>query len=427
MSAKDPIRRRLALLLVIGASAIAADWTSPAVALTNGALVKGNGPAVYYVSDDRTRHVFPSEAVFDSWYAGTGISVKNVPESQLSVLPLGDNMVFKPGVKLIKITTDPKVYAVSRYGVIHWVTSESLAATVYGADWRRSVMDVPDVYFVDYKVGTPIIIPEEYDPQKEMASAVSPQANFDMSDNVGDGWLSDQQKRRIVQIVSLLENSMTEIQYAYVENLGDGRGYTAGRAGFTTANGDAYLVVQRYASISPQNVLAKYLPRMKQLADTESDSTVGLEGYPAAWAAAASNVRFREAQDEITDELYYVPAMLEADNLGLKSPLGRGIIFDSIIQHGGGDGPDSLSALISRTTSAEKGTPATGIDEVDWLRAFLGVRRDDLSFAHDPETRDAWSESVGRLDVWSGILDSGNMNLAGPIDIRTEDYQATID
>ena len=36
------------------------------------------------------------------------------------------------------------------------------------------------------------------------------------------------------ELVSAFENSTTEVQYGYAENLGDGRGVTAGRAGFTT-------------------------------------------------------------------------------------------------------------------------------------------------------------------------------------------------
>jgi hypothetical protein len=37
------------------------------------------------------------------------------------------------------------------------------------------------------------------------------------------------------QITSTFENSTLELQYDYVENIGDGRGITAGRAGFTSA------------------------------------------------------------------------------------------------------------------------------------------------------------------------------------------------
>ena len=50
-------------------------------------------------------------------------------------------------------------------------------------------------------------------------------------------------KHRAEQIISSFENSTTEIQYAYAEDIGDGRGITAGRAGFTSRTHDLLQVV----------------------------------------------------------------------------------------------------------------------------------------------------------------------------------------
>ena len=51
------------------------------------------------------------------------------------------------------------------------------------------------------------------------------------------------QEQRIIadQIMSVFENDTPAIQYGYAENLHDGRGVTAGRAGFTSATGDMLL------------------------------------------------------------------------------------------------------------------------------------------------------------------------------------------
>lgn len=46
------------------------------------------------------------------------------------------------------------------------------------------------------------------------------------------------QRRRADQLISNFENSTSEIHYCYVEALDDGRGYTVGGAGFTSATGD---------------------------------------------------------------------------------------------------------------------------------------------------------------------------------------------
>ncbi len=46
--------------------------------------------------------------------------------------------------------------------------------------------------------------------------------------------------------------------------------------------------------------------------------------------------------------------------------------------------------------------------------------------AFDPETREAWAESVYRVDIVLEIADSGNFDFEGPIVIDTPDHQATI-
>ncbi len=428
MFAIDSIRRRQVLPLLMGLAffAASADRTSPAVALAGGALVKGNGPAVYYVSDDGTRHVFPSQAVFDSWFPDRKATITALNTQELAALKLGTNMTFKPGVKLIKIMTNPKVYAVSRYGVMHWITTESLASDIYGANWKRLVVDVPDAFFSDYTEGAPIYSKTDFSVSDELATVKNPEYNFMDSAKQTDGWMTASQKRRTAQLVSLLENGTTEIQYGYVENLDDGRGYTMGRSGFTTANGDAYLVVQRYAYLEPKNALVKYLPVLKTLAEQESGNVSGVPGLPVAWATAAKDSAFLQAQDQVTDELYYVPAMQKADELGIKSALGRAILFDTIIQHGGGTGPDSLQAIVDRTVAMMQGSPLSNVDENKWLNAFLVVRSQNLLSPSNMATKAVWAESESRLDVWQQLLNAHNLDLEGTIQVNTTDFRGTI-
>jgi chitosanase len=241
------------------------------------------------------------------------------------------------------------------------------------------------------------------------------------------GWLSGDTKRRAEALTSLFENSTTEIQYAYVEDIHDGRGFTAGRAGFTTATGDALEVIELYTMRVPQNPLGHYLPRLRVLAKAESGSVVGLDGFAAAWTAAAGDPKFRTAQDDIEDRLYFIPAMKRADALHLATPLARAAVYDAIIQHGEGSDPDGLPALLAKTARSAKGTPATGVDEKTWLEAFLTVRRADLAHASDASTRAAWAESVSRVDTVRAIATSGNYDLHGPIVVHTGDVAGTIE
>jgi chitosanase len=239
--------------------------------------------------------------------------------------------------------------------------------------------------------------------------------------------LSPQQRLRAEQLISLFENSTIEFQYSYAEVLGDGRGVTAGRAGFTTGTGDAYVVVQQYTNKVPKNPLAIYLPELKRLLTAKNPNDIsGLRGFIKAWESAAKDPLFRSTQDRIMEQLYYMPSIGHANRQGLNFALSRAVVYDTIIQHGDGDDPDSLSALLKETQQRVGGTPKMGIDERDWLRTFLAVRRAHLSNAHDPTTREVWAESVTRVDVWSAIASSKNYNLTGPIPIQVSYHNTTI-
>lgn len=229
--------------------------------------------------------------------------------------------------------------------------------------------------------------------------------------------LTKEQKHRAEQLTSIFENCSIEIKYSYAEKLPDGRGITAGRAGFTTATGDACYVVEIYTKRIPRNVLAPFLPRLRQLAAERSSSTQGLRGFEEAWANAAEDAIFRNVQDEVVDELYYQPSIQHSVALRLQTALARAVLYDSIIQHGDGDDLDGLPALLKRTLAVAGGSPSK-IGEKEWLRAFLKVRRADLAHSYNPETRKVWAQSVGRCDVFSDIAASGNYYLKGPFGVN---------
>jgi chitosanase len=227
--------------------------------------------------------------------------------------------------------------------------------------------------------------------------------------------LTGLQKHRAEQLINLFENGSTESRYDYVESLDDGRGITAGKVGFTTATGDLLAVVDEYTRRKPENNLMKFLPRLKELAEEESDSVEGLNGFTKAWEIAARDAVFRKVQDDITDRVYYQPAMRYVHTLELQTALAQAVIYDTIVQHGDGDDPDSLSAIVERTNQVARGTPAEGVEERIWLENFLKLRREDLAHAHNEDTRAEWSESVGRCDVFSMLAKQGNYNLSGVI------------
>lgn len=229
-------------------------------------------------------------------------------------------------------------------------------------------------------------------------------------------------KLRTFELTNLFENGSTDFHYDYIENLDDGRGYTAGRVGFTTATADLLEVVQKYTEIKPDNPLAQFLPTLETLAQDEDDDTDDLEDLPAAWAEAAQDPVFCQVQDQVVDEMYYNPSVKHAQRLALSTPLAKAALYDTIIQHGEGDDPDSLGAILERTEEAAGGTPRSGVDEAAWLAAFLAQRKQTLLHAHDKDTREVWRESAGRCDVFQELAQKGNYDLEGDIEINNGDY-----
>jgi hypothetical protein len=74
----------------------------------------------------------------------------------MAAIPLGGNVTYRPGVKMIKIQSDPSVYAVDTGGVLRWVKTQELAEALYGQNWAKQVEDVSDAFFFNYTIGEPI-------------------------------------------------------------------------------------------------------------------------------------------------------------------------------------------------------------------------------------------------------------------------------
>jgi chitosanase len=234
------------------------------------------------------------------------------------------------------------------------------------------------------------------------------------------------QRRIADEMVSAFENNDPTLHYDYIRDLDDGRGFTAGRAGFCTGCDDLVQVVRFYTVEKPENPLARYLPELERLAKAASDDVTHLSGFTDAWKQAAADPVFRGAQDELVDRLYYRPAAEIADQDGVRTPLGRVTLYDTAIQHGLGTERDGLNGIVARTISAAGGTPSSGIDEVAWLRAFLEVRRQTLQNPADPATAAAWRASVGRVDTLRKLLDQGNTKLLPPLTIKPFNKELTL-
>src|SRR3989339_1013539 len=127
--------------------------TETPISLSVGDRIKSSlSTSVYFYGSDNKRHLFPNENTYKSWYTDwTGVKI--VPVSQLQGISLGHNVTIRPGTVLLKIETDPKVYAVEPTGLLRWVPTEARALALYGSNWNTQIIDVPLIYWVDYTFG----------------------------------------------------------------------------------------------------------------------------------------------------------------------------------------------------------------------------------------------------------------------------------
>lgn len=119
--------------------------------------------AVYYVGSDGKRHGFPNSQIYASWYADFSL-VQTISATQMATLPLGANVTYRPGVRMVKFQTLPKVYAMDRGGVLRWVATEAVAETLYGPTWNTKIDDLSDAFFTNYTFGADITSPADFNP-----------------------------------------------------------------------------------------------------------------------------------------------------------------------------------------------------------------------------------------------------------------------
>ncbi len=217
--------------------------------------------------------------------------------------------------------------------------------------------------------------------------------------------LADPAKKDVaMRLVSSAENSSLDwrAQFKYIEDIKDGRGYTAGLIGFCSGTGDMLDLVQAYTAAAPGNVLAPYLPALRQVNGSESHE--GLDpGFTEAWAQAAQDPAFQDAQLAELDRVYFNPAVSLAKQDGLRA-LGQFAYYDAAVVHG----PGGL-AKIRQEALSKAAPPSQGGDESAYLEAFLDARNAEM--VTEPAHAD-----TSRIDTAQRVfLRNGNLDLDTPL------------
>ncbi|MGW0859744.1 chitosanase [Streptomyces sp. NPDC002690] len=223
--------------------------------------------------------------------------------------------------------------------------------------------------------------------------------------------LDDPAKKEIaMQLVSSAENSSLDWrdQYKYIEDIGDGRGYTGGIVGFCSGTSDMLGVVELYTERAPGNILAPFLPALREVDGTDSHEGLGSR-FTAAWEKAAlTDPVFRGVQDDERDRVYFDPAVKQAKADGLGT-LGQFAYYDALVMHGEGDDGASFGSIRSRALGKAR-PPSEGGDETVYLDAYLDAR------VWAMRQEEAHSDT-SRVDTAQRVfLRNGNLGLTPPLD-----------
>lgn len=224
----------------------------------------------------------------------------------------------------------------------------------------------------------------------------------------GRGLDAPYKKNIAMEIVSSNENSSLDwrAQYGYIEDIHDGRGYTAGIIGFCSGTGDMLQLVEAYTRTKPDNPLTRFLPALRRVNGSDSHKGLG-PPFVRAWKTAARDRAFQRAQNAERDRVYFDPAVGRAKSDGLGT-LGQFLYYDAIVMHGPGSDPKSFGG-IRRTAMQHARTPAQGGNQTTYLNAFLDARRAVMKHQRK-------HHNTTRIDTEQRVfLREGNLGLNPPL------------
>jgi chitosanase len=224
----------------------------------------------------------------------------------------------------------------------------------------------------------------------------------------GSGLAAPREKEIAMELVSSAENSTLDWRsaYGYLEDIGDGRGYTGGLIGFCSGTGDMLQLVRSYVAAEPRNPLARFLPALTRVNGSASHAGLG-KPFVSAWKRAAHDPAFRRLQMRELDRVYFEPAVSHGRRDGLGT-LGQFIYYDAFVMHGPGQSADSFGGIRRRAIERAP-TPAQGGDEVTYLEAFLAVRRAQM------KTESKHGDTSRIDDEQLRFLREGNLGLRPPL------------
>lgn len=173
-----------ALSLVLPAAPASAATVLPLSQIHSGDLFRSVSlSGVYYMGKDGFRYVFPNDKIYFTWYSDFN-NIKWISDVDMTKVQIGGNVTYRPGVKMIKVNSVPKTYAIGRGGTREWITSEAMAIALYGPNWNKMIDDLPDGYWKDYPEGGEVNAASDFSPAEETANASSVNEDKDLKEPI---------------------------------------------------------------------------------------------------------------------------------------------------------------------------------------------------------------------------------------------------
>lgn len=209
-------------------------------------------------------------------------------------------------------------------------------------------------------------------------------------------------------IVNIFETSRVLGDYGRVTVLAQDRGrLTYGRSQTSLASGNLFKLLERYCN----NPGARFAARLRPLLPRFAEQAASLdddERVQNLLRACADDHVMRETQDQFFDDEYWSPSVGAASRLGITSPLGIAVVYDSRV-HGSWD-------TLRKRTDAAAGKVAE-IGERAWIAAYVDTRREWLQSSSNATLR----TTVYRMDSFRDLIHRGFWGLPLPLIVRGQE------
>ena len=357
-----------------------------ASAAVSGDLIKcPDFSAVYYVADDGSRWVFPNDKIYFSWFSDFD-DVITVSCDELASFPIGRNVPYQSGTRLVKLQSTPTVYAVAPGGVLHPIDSEADAISLYGANWAKRVDDLSDAFF------------PRYDVRVAVSSSQYPDGTIIKNSETGSYYFVENDVRRLIPERDL---SSTLAAFALIRTA-PFDGTTFGTA-FTLSEWDSYKKADR-AAVNVPVVVTQPGELPAPTLSVSSDLILNGEPYVLSWneVDAQDETLYYQLQEDTTHTFVSPLLLLNQDLTSYKTEKESQV------------NPNYHYRV--RVTDGEVISPWSNAIEVDILNAYYIPGVQDVSMPV--------SNNIGLVDATSSSVPIAAANVLHYLDQRKKDVNA---